>query len=914
MENLVSQYIDKLKSYKEDDFTKEIIAPLFESMGYQRVEFNGGPYERGRDLIATIKVPPHKDPKVVYIQSKKIGNQKRGSSRVISDLGHQIRQSCLVGYKTLENTLLLPSEIYIACPEVVTQRFLEEVQQQFMENTRIPITILDGQAIVESIFEYNPELLKKLSSIEEQLLLPNNNHGNSDLLNALKSSRRMVNVQEFYSDLSFFVGSIDSNELMHLKIDFKKECIFLDEELWRQLKPLYDKVFNEFSLGILVIDPVRVDEKYKQSLAEYNSKENKELIKSLGVTKKFLEDIKDRIDVDIDELALSIDSIVLQEKDNDLLLEILSGIKVSLKGAKVNFKLVELTHEEPELQGLSESRVNNINNYFSSLNGKVVILNGMCSEAMDIEKEIASMSKSIVRKPRYEAVLNFELISLEINNRRERYKLGVEKVNSRRFNFIEIKRFLEETERTLYFISLLKESSGLKPFIKGVSLLKSDDRVSISPLDVFSTDLDIAVYGGAGVGKTTTLEAYYTQLDKTKLIKILLPLNRLAHKVSEMESVFFPRDIQGDLIDDSNNLLYKLILTYKGVEITKSNLIKLEMLLSGQSAKLILDGIDEVYNVIPNVFRGINDFKQRHPNVQLVVSSRDCVSYLDEINFLGITLLPFSESQIENFIKGWFVHKPGLANDLLKSIHERNLFDCLRTPLVLTITCSLVEKGIDAPSTESEIYEARLSLLTGEYDKVKMVDRQSNSGTLLKKIATRLAYIMHTKNIRTISEDIAITELKNSFGNTYEKQLITSLINDLVNPSNILIFDKFNGTLSFGHFRFQEHLASLELSQNRSVDMADLTRSDWWRGALCLYAQSNDIEFLVDEVYKKFHSLGRSEITLREMQKVTLLNRRFIIDEIINRTVKLDVLDDIFNNNDYYNNLEDSFDSLDDIY
>jgi len=150
MEDTTAHYLKRLISYKEDDFTKNIIAPLFEAMGYQRVEFNGGPYERGRDLIATIKIPPCKKPKVIYIQSKKIGNQKRDSSRVISDLGHQIRQCCKVGYKTLDGTSIYPSEIYITCPEVVTQRFLEEIQDQFIDSTNIPIHIMDGQEIIET--------------------------------------------------------------------------------------------------------------------------------------------------------------------------------------------------------------------------------------------------------------------------------------------------------------------------------------------------------------------------------------------------------------------------------------------------------------------------------------------------------------------------------------------------------------------------------------------------------------------------------------------------------------------------------------------------------------------------------------------------------------------------------------------
>ncbi|MFB0596063.1 hypothetical protein ACETWN_20010 [Aeromonas hydrophila] len=45
----MAQDIDLIKSLtemKEDDFTKNILKPLFEAMGYERVDFNGGPFER----------------------------------------------------------------------------------------------------------------------------------------------------------------------------------------------------------------------------------------------------------------------------------------------------------------------------------------------------------------------------------------------------------------------------------------------------------------------------------------------------------------------------------------------------------------------------------------------------------------------------------------------------------------------------------------------------------------------------------------------------------------------------------------------------------------------------------------------------------------------------------------------------
>lgn len=441
-------------------------------------------------------------------------------------------------------------------------------------------------------------------------------------------------------------------------------------------------------------------------------------------------------------------------------------------------------------------------------------------------------------------------------------------------------------------------------FINEISISKNDDRVAISPIDVFSTNFDIAVYGGAGVGKTTTVEAYYNNLDEDKRkIKILIPLNRLASKITECESILQTVDEDGTPIVDTDSLIYRLILIYKGIEVNSLTISEVSNIIESKKTTIILDGIDEIYNVIPKIFDGVNKFKEKHQESQLIVTSRDCVSYLDKINFLGITLLPFTESQIKDFIHGWFIQKPNLANELLQSISNRNLFDYLKTPLILTITCNLVEKGIDAPSTEAEIYEARFSLLTGEYDKFKKVERQRNSSQLLKKISTRLAFIMHQRNIRTISKLNAKNELVGSFGKIFSAELIDSALNDLIDPCNVLLFDKFSETVSFGHFRFQEHLASLELSTNRSYSMADLTRSDWWRGALCLFAQSNDIEFLIEDVYQKFQTLGSSEITLREMQKQTIPDRRRVIDEIINQTKKQDVMDEVYL--DYYQEIEE---------
>lgn len=63
-------YLKAMQKMKEDDFSKYLIKPLFESMGFYRVDFYGGAYESGKDLIAFVEVPVNKTMSYA-IQSKK---------------------------------------------------------------------------------------------------------------------------------------------------------------------------------------------------------------------------------------------------------------------------------------------------------------------------------------------------------------------------------------------------------------------------------------------------------------------------------------------------------------------------------------------------------------------------------------------------------------------------------------------------------------------------------------------------------------------------------------------------------------------------------------------------------------------------------------------------------------------------
>lgn len=113
MDSINQKYIKSLCAMHEDALTKNIIKPLFESMGNDRVEFNGGVYERGKDLIAQRENPPSNEMYVTYVQTKKIGDiQNTKESAKLSQLLHQLRQCCTGTLTDLEGKTINVDRVF----------------------------------------------------------------------------------------------------------------------------------------------------------------------------------------------------------------------------------------------------------------------------------------------------------------------------------------------------------------------------------------------------------------------------------------------------------------------------------------------------------------------------------------------------------------------------------------------------------------------------------------------------------------------------------------------------------------------------------------------------------------------------------------------------------------------------------
>lgn len=874
-------YLKAMQKMREDDFTKYIIKPLFESMGFYRVDFYGGSYEEGKDLIAFFEVPLKK-PIAYAIQSKKIGKESNTSEKsIIGELVFQLRQCFSNPIKLHNGEEVIPDEVYLASPYQISTRLVNEIHGMLKIDNK-KIEILDGPQVIQHLKKNKPEILDSLLSIEDTF----NNQDfeqlkNLELMSAL-NQKNAIHELNCYSDLAFFMGTIDSNILLNSRFNISGDDINVTRSEWEVFeKSVYlplKKIFNSEPL----CEPSHLIKKiYEDELKAHTSKENKELQKSIEQAIQLINGNISFIRETLSEIDSSINHIISHKLENSNL-ELMKICHLHLKNClEANFstKSIDVFFSSINLKEIAKIAKNNNKSSFPNILESTKRINAVKLQQI----ELNTLKNEYKEEPSVRYAFNQKLINSWLNNRCEKYKKDIKTINTGGID-INIVDFLSETQKTLnaldILVNKLEFSDKYFHIIKLLDTHGMGDGLSISPFRLFDCQHDIAVYGSAGAGKTTTLQMYARKFNDTNNNIIYLPLNRFINKV----------DMNFDSPSKNYDILMFMILISKSLTPTKEHLEKLEIHFQVNKVnKIILDGLDEAYVKYPGVIEAINILKSKFPHIQLLISSRDCVSYLSNINFLGITLLPFSEIQLYKFIEAWFKDKnPQLAESIISNIKSKRISEIVRTPLLTTLLCDLAEKGIDIPSSESEIFTKRLELLCGAYDTYKDIKRTELSQSILIKASHKIAFSLHSKTLRAATKDELVQFLINDPSFNFEPSTCSLAVNELIDPCNILILDPISDTFSFGHLRYQEHLASMELMQNRSIEIIHYLKNDWWRGALCLYAQCCEFSILLEEFTLKFTNINPALITLREMVKFRPVTERRFLNELIDNYERSD--------------------------
>lgn len=909
-------FLQKIQEMKESDFTFDVVMPLFSALGFS-VDHHGGQLEGGKDVICW-RNADFGVKELVVIQVKKTKPSAAAKNKnSFSEIVTQLQQASEKLVPCLDGISRRPDKIYFITPYQIDTRSLESRFEGMAALIHRGVKVLDGVAVYDQLLRSLPQLIEDICgdefAIKHGLLIKN--VSNADLLSALNYSNEK-NIEDFYCDLDFGVGRLTSKLFFSFDFNGQNEIHELDAIGWAKLQRITDKILSQVKIDIVQPSTTEVVQDYVHRLSEWESPTNKALLNNIF---RASSDIENTLNFVIQECSELINNAVISSAENTPFgprttraftesererLEILRKAEQNLESQYTSW--LDETEMSPQKLTQTKQIISALASQLDRLRNEGFIINiAESGRLAELFRNVSSMNKQyeelaritpdIKQKPDYR--FSIDGLSLErlLKEWRGFVADGIDTLSKKSMSRGQTKEFFEQCQSIFSTVSeimdfrLLAEAVGIDVNQK-YSIDSAVRRIHMPMRDVFSTGIDCAVYGEAGAGKSTTLFKFASEAsraDQADEITLFLPLTRLLANLR----------VIGD--NEAISPLEKLETEMAAFLNTKKNVSNEDILLFLREKRrivFIFDGVDEVIKTAPWIVDGIQALRAAYANSQVILSARSSGRYLDSTTYLGLTILPFSDQQVESFVRGWFKSQQEIADDVLAHLAAtKTLAEIVRNPLLATVLCVLAENKVPLPAGELSLYAERMKLLLGHYDIHKKSKRLTTHHVVLEATARKIAFQLHSLGLRSAApdllEEIAVKALKNQKFEGVKEAEIRIAVRELVEPCNILVPMTDEGDIGFGHLRFQEYLCATELCQNRGIDILPLLKNPWWRATIVLFSRlTDDIEHIINQVLERQVNISKCRDTLLAVIETRNKLERRELKLLIQRHSKLDRL------------------------
>lgn len=262
-------------------------------------------------------------------------------------------------------------------------------------------------------------------------------------------------------------------------------------------------------------------------------------------------------------------------------------------------------------------------------------------------------------------------------------------------------------------------------------MLEWNGQRQIASSDIFSISYHprIVVTGDPGVGKSTFTEYIIWTLCNQRGSRTPLIVNCREYAISQdISIVAFLRD----------RLAATVHLRFTEEEI--------EDLLTLGRGFLIIDGIDEVLDLSRRrqLIRTVETLGHRFPLCPIIATTRN-IGYsqaqFKSISFRRYELRPFTEQQVETYVRRWFSLTQRAEAEVDRFLTELESAPDLRSnPLMLSLLCVLYRARGYIPRNRRQIYSQCADLLFNRWDRMRHIeqpyDHQHYGDELMQEIAS----------------------------------------------------------------------------------------------------------------------------------------------------------------------------------
>src|SRR6185295_9279647 len=225
-----------LRKLPENHLTKSVIIPLFESLGYFKVEFFGGPSEEGKDIICW-DYDRLGDLRLTVAQVKHFKfTNKASHNNSLQTIVNQLI-TCLTKPILFTNgSIHLPSEVFLISTFDIDTKSLQTRFSTFPNLIDQKIKIIDGTKLSYLIISKRPDILKYLIGPEIDISLKTQPVLNNQILLTALGYGKKKEIKDIYTDIDLSLGKRITELFFKSSFNPTTLTLNLKKEAWEEFK------------------------------------------------------------------------------------------------------------------------------------------------------------------------------------------------------------------------------------------------------------------------------------------------------------------------------------------------------------------------------------------------------------------------------------------------------------------------------------------------------------------------------------------------------------------------------------------------------------------------------------------------------------------------------------------------------
>jgi len=281
---LVEQLIGCLVQIPENLFSKDVLVPLLKALGFSHVEFHGGPYEGGKDLILR-REDEFGEPELSVVQVKKVKMSAAiHGGQSYAEIVTQLVQAATKRVPSLDGTARFPNKLLFVTPYVADTRAIEQGFEHAEALRGRGVRVYDGAKIAELVLARAPQIAERLLGLE--VVIPqqiNQLLSNAPLLSAL-GQRGDRDFENFYCDLQFGVGRVNTSLFLQIQPDHKEIVLRLfrvEPAQWLDAKEKLYGLERVLKSRFALEEWAQIEERFRAKDAKFHAAENEATISQI---------------------------------------------------------------------------------------------------------------------------------------------------------------------------------------------------------------------------------------------------------------------------------------------------------------------------------------------------------------------------------------------------------------------------------------------------------------------------------------------------------------------------------------------------------------------------------------------------------------------------------------------------------